>query len=94
MFAIKNFTGIAFFTRIGRHSVEFAAGMVEEITLNVTVAGAANAAELPENFNLNVLSKLPKDQIITSTSVAISSTILQKSNLVGLIAGATPNLLI
>lgn len=60
---------------------------MEEVTFNVT---AAHAAEIPENSNLNLL---PKDEIITSTSLAVSSKILQ-SNVVGLIAGARSNLFI
>jgi hypothetical protein len=43
--------------------------VLEEITLNITASTAANAVEIPENFNLNLLSK---DQIITTTSVAVS----------------------
>jgi hypothetical protein len=86
----RNFTGLAFITRIGNVTLEFAVGLFEEITLNITTSGVANAAEIPENFNFNLLSK---DQIITTTSVAVSSKIVQ-SNVFNLIAGAIPNLFI
>lgn len=86
MFGYRNFIGRAFIARIGDVSFEFAAGVLH----NITASRAANVAEIPENFNLNLLSK---DQIITTTSVAVSSKIVQ-SNAFGLIAGATPNLFI
>lgn len=87
MFGFKNFTGISFVGKVGQFGVEFAAEIVEEVTFNVT---AANAAEIPDNLNLNLISK---DQIITTTSIAVSSKILE-NNIFGLIAGATPNLFI
>ena len=90
MFGFRNFTGFSFVGKIGKFGVEFAAGAVEEITLNITSSAAANAAEIPDNLNLNLISK---DQIITTTSLAVSSKIV-KSNIFGLIAGATPNLFI
>ena len=90
MFALRNFTGYAFLSRIGNVTFEFAVGIFEEVTFNITASKLANAAEIPENFNLNLLSK---DQVITTASVAVSSKIVQ-SNVFGLIAGATPNLFI
>jgi hypothetical protein len=92
VFGLKNFTGCAFMTKMGNCSFDFVIGIVEEVTLNVTAAGAANAAEIPENFNLNLVPK-DQNQILHSASLAISSKTLQ-SNVVGLIAGATPNLFI
>jgi hypothetical protein len=90
MFGFKNFTGFSFVGKFGKYSMEFAAGVIEEVTFNITASGVANAAEIPENLNLN----LPiKDQIIATASVAVNSKIVQ-SNVLGLIAGATPNLLI
>ncbi len=68
--------------------VEFAAGIVEEITFNVTSSTVANAAEISENLNLNLS---PKDQILATAVDAVGSKIIQ-SNVFGLIAGATPNL--
>ena len=90
MFGFKNFTGTAFIARIANVTFEFAAGIFEDVTPNITPSRLANAAEIPENFNLNLLSK---DQIITTTSVAVSSKIVQ-SNVFGLTAGVTPNLFI
>lgn len=88
MFGFRNFTGVAFISKIGNFSIDFALGVIDEVSFNITSAGAANAAEIPENFNLNLVSK---EKVITSTSLAITSNVLQ-SNVVGLIAGATPNL--
>ena len=68
--------------------VEFAAGIVEEITFNVRSSTVANAAEISENLNLNLS---PKDQILATAVDAVGSKIIQ-SNVFGLIAGATPNL--
>jgi hypothetical protein len=90
MFGFKNFTGRAFIGRIGNASFEFAVRVVEEVMFNVTPANPANALEILENFNLNLVSK---DQIINSTSLVVTSKILQKTNVFGLIAGATSNLL-
>jgi hypothetical protein len=90
MFGFRNFTGRAFIAKIGNVTFEFAVGIIEEVTLNITASGVANATEIPENVNLNLLSK---DQVVTTTSVAIGSKIMQ-SNVFGLIAGATPNLFI
>lgn len=90
MFGLRNFTGRAFILKLGNVTFEFAAGVIEEISFNITGSSAANAAEIPENLNLNLLSK---DQIITTTSLAVSSKIVQ-GNAFSLIAGATPNLFI
>ena len=60
---------------------------IKEVTFNITSAGAANAAEIPENLNLNLPGK---DQIIATASVGVASKIVE-SNGFGLIAGATPN---
>lgn len=87
MFGFTNFTVLAV-AKAGNLTLEFALGLVEEVVINVTAAGAADAAEIVEDIPLNIVSK---DQIITSTSLAVSSKLLQ-SNVVGLIAGATPNL--
>ena len=90
MFGFRNLTGITFLTRVGQGTVEFTWGIVEEVTFNITSAGAANAAEIPENLNLNLPAK---DKIILTATTAIVSKNVQ-GNLVGLILGATPNLLI
>ena len=66
MFGFRNTTKYAFLTRVTTVSIEFGIGVVEEVvSFNFSGVGAANAAEIPENFNLN---SLPKDQIITTTS--------------------------
>jgi hypothetical protein len=86
----RNFTGYTFITKLGKFSIQFAAGVFEEITLNVTVVGSANGVEVPENLNFDLLSK---DKIITISSMAITSRTVQ-SGLFNLIADATVNLLI
>lgn len=88
MFGFRNFTGISFVGKVGKFSIEFAAGVIEEVSFNITASGVANAAEIPETLNINLLTK---EQIITTTSAAVSSKIV-RSNVFGLIAGATPNL--
>ena len=90
MFAFRNFTGFSFVGKVGKFSLEFTTGIVEEITFNITGAAAANAAEIPQNINVNFISK---DQIMTGTSVVVSSKIAQ-TKLIDVIAGATTNLLI
>lgn len=90
MFGFKNFTGFSFVGKIGKYGFEFTAGMVEEVTLNITGSAAAHAAEIPQNINLKVISK---DQLITGTSAVVSSKIVQ-TKLFDVIVGATPNLLI
>jgi hypothetical protein len=86
MFGYKNFTGFSFIGKIGKFSVEFSAGVVEEVVLNITTGVAVNAAEIPENLNL----QLPATEKIVET---LGSKILQ-SHLIPLIAAATPNLLL
>ena len=76
--------------KIWRVGLEFTAGIIEEVTFNITRSAAAHAAEIPENINGKVISK---DQFITSTSAVVSSKIAQ-TKLFDLIAGATPNLII
>lgn len=69
IFGFQNFTGFAFVGRIGNIASEFTFGVVEEITFNITGASAANAVEITE------LDFIPKDQIITTTSTVVSSTV-------------------
>jgi hypothetical protein len=90
MFGFRNFTGFGFVGKIGKFGVEFTAGVIEKITLNITASAASNATEIPDNLNLNLISK---DQFITTTSIAVSSKIVE-SNIFGLITGAKPNLFI
>lgn len=90
MFGLRNFTGFAFMAKLGNGTIEFAAGIVEEVTFNITGSIAANAAEIPENINVKFISK---DQFITSTSAVVGSKIAQ-TKLFDIIAGASPNLLI
>lgn len=92
MFGITNrtFIGFSFITKISKTGLEFAAGIVEEVTFNVTGAAAAHAAEIPPNMNVKLISK---DQFITGTSAVVSSKIIQ-TKLLDVIVGATPNLLI
>ena len=92
MFGITNKTlsGFSFITKLGKFSFEFTAGIVEEVTFNVTGAAAANAAEIPSNMNVKLISK---DQFITGTSAVVSSKVMQ-TKLLDVIVGATPNLLI
>ena len=90
MFGFRNFTGFSFVGKIGKVGLEFTAGIIEEVTFNITGSVVAHAAEVPENINVKFISK---DQFITSTSAVVSSKILQ-TKLVDVIVGATPNLLI
>ena len=90
MFGFRNFTGVSFIGKIGRFGLEFTAGLVEEVTLNITSSAAANAAEIPENINLKLVSK---DKFITSTSLVAGSKI-GRTIVFDLIASATPNLFI
>ena len=89
MFGSRNFTALSFVAKIKNFGIEFTIGIVEEVTFNITGSAVAHAAEVPENINVKFISK---DQFITSTSVVVSSKIAQ-TNLFGLIAGATPNLI-
>ena len=90
MFGFKNFTGLSFVGKVGKIGFEFSAGIIEEITFNITGSAAAHAAEITPNINVKFISK---DQFITSTSAVVSSKIVQ-TKLLDVIAGATPNLLI
>ena len=87
MFGLRNFSGWTFIAKLGNYSIEFAAGVVEEITFNITAPTPVNAAEITENL------LPPKDQIIKATSLAVSSKIVE-INVFRLIAGATPNMFI
>ena len=71
-FFFKNITKRAVIAKIRNSSFEFVLRVVEEVTLNVTAPDVANATEIPTNITLNLL---PKDQIITSTYLAVSSKI-------------------
>jgi hypothetical protein len=88
MFGFKNFTGFAFVGKIGEFGLEFTAGIVEEVTLNITGSAAAHAAEIPPGINGKFISK---DQIIISTSTVVSSKIA-RTKLFDLIFDATSNL--
>ena len=90
MFGFRNFTGFSLVKNIGKFGLEFTVGVIEEVTFNITASAAPNAGEIPDNLNLNLISK---DKFITTTSIAVSSKIVE-SNIFGLIAGATPNLFI
>ena len=90
MFGLRNFTGFSFVGKVGRIGLEFTVGIFEEVTLNITGSAAAHAAEIPENINVEFISK---DQFITSTSAVVSSKIVQ-TNIFDLISGATTNLII
>ena len=90
MFGFRNFTGFSFVGKVGKVGLEFTAGIVEEVTMNITGSAAAHAAEIPPNINVKFISK---DQFITSTSAVVSSKIVQ-TKLLDVIVGATPNLLI
>lgn len=92
MFGFRNlnFTGLSFVGKVGKFGLEFSAGIVEEVTFNITSAGAAHAAEIPTDINVEFISK---DKLITTTSAVVSSKIVQ-TKLIDVIVGATPNLLI
>jgi hypothetical protein len=90
MFGFRHFTGFSFVAKVGTHAIEFTAGIVEEVTFNLTNSAVSHAAEIPQNINVNLISK---DQLITSTSAVLSSKIVQ-TKLFDVIVGATPNLLI
>lgn len=87
MFGIRNFTGFGFVAKMGNGTIEFAAGIIEEVTFNITGSVAANATEIPENINVKFISK---DQFITSTSAVVGSKIAQ-TKLFDIIAGALPS---
>ena len=70
MFGSRNFTAFSFLGKIVKVSFEFIVKIVEEVTLNITSSAAANAAEIPENVNVKVISN---DQLINTTSAIISS---------------------
>ena len=89
MFGYRNFTGLSFVGKVGKFGVEFAAGIVEEVTFNITGSAAAHAAEIPTDINVELISK---DKFITTTSAVVSSKIVQ-TKLIDVIVGATPNLL-
>lgn len=52
-FGFKNFAVRIFVAKLGDFIIKFVACMVEEIAFNISAANA----EIPENFNLNLLSK-------------------------------------
>ena len=85
MFGLRNFTGVSFVKKIGKWAFEFSAGLVEEITWNVTRPVAVNVAEIPE--------LIPNDAFITTTSAVVGSKITQ-TNIFDVVGGATTNLLI
>ena len=90
MFGFQNFTGLSFVKKVGKFSLEFSAGIIEEITFNVTGSAAAHAAEIPQNMNVKFMSK---DQFIASTSAVVGSKIAQ-TTFFDVIVGVTPNLFI
>lgn len=90
MFGFRNFTGFSFLGKVGKFGLEFTAGIVEEVTFNITGSAAAHAAEIPTDINVEFISK---DKFITTTSAVVSSKIVQ-TKLIDVIVGATPNLLI
>ena len=90
MFGFKNFTGFSFIGKVGKLDLEFTAGIVNEITFNITGSAAAHAAKIPQNINVKFISK---DQFITCTSAVVSSKISQ-TKIIGVIAGTITNLLI
>lgn len=51
MFAFRNFTGLSFVAKVGLFSVEFAAGVLDEVSFNRTNVAAVNAAEIPADWN-------------------------------------------
>lgn len=88
MFGInyRNFTRFAFFGKIGKFTFEFSAGVVEEVTHNIT-ASVANAAEIPQNVEF-----ISTNELATGASTLVASKML-KTHLVNVITAATPNLL-
>ena len=90
MFGFRNFTGISFVGKLGKFGLEFTAGILEEVTFNITGSAAAHAAEIPKNIDVKFISK---DQFITTTSTVIGLKTVQ-TKLLDVIVGATPNLLI
>ena len=89
MFGFRNFTGIAFVGKIGKFGLEFSAGLVEEVSFNVTSVAVANGAEIPSTIEL-----ISKDQFVKGTTAAIAGSKLAQATLFEVIAGATTNLLI
>ena len=94
MFGISNITkkSKTFFTfvcKIMNYSVKFAAGVIEEVTLNLTMSQASEAIEIPENLYITLLSK---HLIVTSEClIVMSKSVTNKLFNAGI--GATPKLL-
>lgn len=87
---LRNFTGLAFIAKAGNTTLQFSFGIVEEIVANVAnPIEVANAAEIPGDFSPSLLSK----EDVIATTAAVGSKLL-RTNLVSLIADATPNLLL
>ena len=93
MFGFRNFTGVSFVGKVGKFGLEFSAGILEEVTLNMTSSAAAHAAEIPIDIKDINVEFISKDKFITTTSAVVSSKIVQ-TKLIDVIVGATPNLLI
>lgn len=51
MFRARNVTKFSFVGKLGKIGFEFTAGIVEEITFNITGSAAAHAAEITPNSN-------------------------------------------
>ena len=90
MFGLRNFTGFSFVAKVSKAGLEFTAGIIEEVTFNITRSAAAHAAEIPTDINVGFISK---DKLVTTTSAVVSSKILG-TKVIDLLVGATPNLLI
>ena len=76
--------------KLGKVGLEFTAGIVKEVTFNITGSAAADATEIPENINIKFISK---DQFLTSTSAVVTSKVVQ-AKLLDIIVSAAPNLII
>ena len=86
----RNFTFIA---KLGKHSIEFSYGFLEEI-INITATPPPVNAIEPEDIGISLQSSgLSKNKFLNVTSVIFTST-LSKDKIIGVIRNATPNLIV
>ena len=91
MFGIRNFTGAAFISSFGNATIAFGLGLFDELTigLNVTSVGAAEIPQnLPENCNIQILTK-EKISALAATTVVSCGSKIAKRGLSNVISAAT-----
>jgi len=88
MALFKNLTRVGFIGRLGKFKVEFTAGFVEEIIINITAVPPANAAEITGSVDIE---SMIKQQFVTTSSTLMSSQVTRKK-IFKIIVGSTSNL--